>query len=129
MSDPVLDELERKERLFVARAVFTAKVITWTALILLALIIEAALVFKVFHLEFVASAHADSAGAVQPKCTCSRRIAKETPAAPSCTTDAVGHDPTGPDRADMERPVDGDGPARPNPHSSGSTSIHTGSSP
>jgi len=35
MSAPVLDKLERKERLFIACAVFTAKVITWTALILL----------------------------------------------------------------------------------------------
>jgi hypothetical protein len=33
--------------------VFTAKVITWAALLLLALIIEAALIIKVFQIEFM----------------------------------------------------------------------------
>jgi len=73
MSAPVLDKLERKERLFIACAVFTAKVITWTALILLVLVIELALVIKVFHLEFGSSAHhADSSSAVQLSCACVR---------------------------------------------------------
>jgi hypothetical protein len=53
MSDPTFDELERKERLFFARVVFAAKVITWAALLLLAAIIESALVIKVFQIEFL----------------------------------------------------------------------------
>jgi hypothetical protein len=33
MSDPAMDEVERKERLFFARVVLTTKVITWAALL------------------------------------------------------------------------------------------------
>lgn len=52
MNDPKLEELEKTERLFFARAIFAAKLITWTTLLLLAFIIEAALVVRVFKFEF-----------------------------------------------------------------------------
>ena len=47
MSDSVIDRLEQKERLFFAGVFFAAKIITWTALLLLALIVELGLVIKV----------------------------------------------------------------------------------
>ncbi len=52
MHDPVLDEFERKERLFLVRVLSAGKVITWTTLLLLVAIIEAALVIKVLQVQF-----------------------------------------------------------------------------
>ncbi|MGD0297600.1 MAG: hypothetical protein ABSE86_10815 [Bryobacteraceae bacterium] len=53
MEDPILITLERAEKLTFAIVVFTAKIITWLALLILALTIETTLVFKVFHTESV----------------------------------------------------------------------------
>ena len=78
MRDLVLDKLERKERLFFARVVFAAKVITWAALLLLAAIIESALVIKVFQIEFLTSSAHAASDAPSPSCACARRAPPHT---------------------------------------------------
>jgi hypothetical protein len=60
-NDVALRTLEDREKRFFAYVVFSAKIITWTALLALMAISEWALVVKVYHAEFslvVADAHA-----------------------------------------------------------------------
>jgi hypothetical protein len=52
MNDPILESLERREKRIFARVVFIAKIITWTALLVLAAIVESALVIKAAQIEF-----------------------------------------------------------------------------
>ena len=52
MNDPILEKLEMQEKRFFAYVVFVAKIITWTALLALAAIVESALVIKAAQLEF-----------------------------------------------------------------------------
>jgi hypothetical protein len=62
-NDVALRTLEDREKRFFAYVVFSAKIITWTALLALMAISEWALVVKVYHAEFslvLADAHAPS---------------------------------------------------------------------
>lgn len=51
MNDAFLNRLERAEKLTFAVVVYAAKIITWLALLLLALTVEATLVVRVFEIE------------------------------------------------------------------------------
>jgi hypothetical protein len=67
VSDDIVDTLERSEKRLFAHVVFVAKVITWTALLLIVGIIESGVVIKVFRVEFGASAHAKSPRSPYPE--------------------------------------------------------------
>jgi len=52
MSDLPLDDIEKRERRFLAHVIFIAKVITGISLLILFFALDASLIFKVVTLEF-----------------------------------------------------------------------------